>query len=415
MAPAPDRRRAVETLATAARQQGVVAEFGLSSLARVMTDEVALMEQAVTEIGKTLDTRYVSYMEVSPDGTQCVMRAAFGWPSRLVGRLAIDLNDTSQARYTLRAPAPVVIDDFATETRFTPARWLVDRGVVSGMSVVVGVPGTPYGKLGAYSTSRRKFSQDDANFVQAMANVLAQAIRRTRNDRLLAVTVERLHAVATERQELIADLVHAQERERSRIAAEIHDDAVQVMAAVGMRLHTVRRKHGVESEPLDRLEEAVSVATGRLRRLLFQLRLPALDSYGLAAGIRTYLEQLKADTSITYTLADRLPAPPPVAVRAVIYRILQEALANVCKHARASHVTLTLSAGSEGVEVTLDDNGVGLSARTEHGSDAASQHLGITTMKERAAEVGGWCSVEPRHAGGTRVAFSVPMAPLPAI
>lgn len=417
-APSTTRRRPetldepLAALAARERQHAAVAAFGRRALAASEADEPQLIDHAVAIVVETLRATHAGFVQLNPTGETATLRAGSGWPDGLVGRVVVPVTPESQVGYTFSAGEAVVFNDLSRETRFQPSPMLIEHGIVSGISVLVGLPGVSFGKLGVYSSHARNFDGQEANFLEAMANVLAQAIRRARSDADLVSSLTALRAGDIERRKLIAALVQAQEVERGRMAAEIHDDAVQVMAAVGMRLHAFRREMS-PADPdgaLSRLEEAVSVATGRLRRLLVDLRLPALDSDGLAAGIRMYLEQLQAETDLTYRLESSVRSEPPVEIRMVIYRIVQEALANTRKHAAASRVAVLISEVDHGVLVSVDDNGIGVDrqAAREPGYDRG-RHVGITVMRERAAQLGGSCDVLPLGSGGTRVVAWLPL------
>ncbi|MBI2237902.1 MAG: PAS domain-containing protein, partial [Actinobacteria bacterium] len=118
--------------------------------------------------------------------------------------------------------------------------------------------------------------------------------------------------IERERRDLLRRLVGAQEEERRRIAGDIHDDSVQMMTAVGLRLQALRKRETSEEkiEAIDRLEQSVSLAIGRLRHLLFELRPPAIDRDGLAAALRQYLEDVRDEAGIEVHLDDRLVTEP---------------------------------------------------------------------------------------------------------
>lgn len=212
-----------------------------------------------------------------------------------------------------------------------------------------------------------------------------------------------------DRHGLLVKLVKAQEEERQRIANDIHDDSIQVMTAVGMRLHLIERK--VEDaeivNQLVKLEEIVDLSIGRLRHQLFELRPPTLDREGLGAALRVYLDQMEDAGGPPFRLEDRLPVEPPVEIRANLYRIAQEALMNVRKHARASLVTVTVEAKGDGVLVGVVDDGDGFTLESE--GRTGPGHLGLTAMRERAEMAGGWSEVQSEPGKGTTVQFWVPV------
>ncbi len=213
-----------------------------------------------------------------------------------------------------------------------------------------------------------------------------------------------------ERAVLLSRLVAAQEDERRRIAEDIHDDSVQKMTAVGLRLEALRRR-ATDPEQLsmiDRLEESVGLAIGRLRHLLFELRPPAIDREGLAAALRQYLKDVRAESGIQTHLDDRLVSEPPSDTRMLAYRIAQEALTNVRKHAQASRVDVLLQPQDGGLLVRITDDGVGF--EDSEGSDAVPGHLGLSAMRERAQFAGGRLRVLAAPGSGTTVEFWLPVA-----
>jgi GAF domain-containing protein len=117
-------------------------------------------------------------VEILPGGDELRLWAGVGWEEGLVGRATVKAGFESQVGYALLVNEPLIVEDLATETRFRPPPVLHEHGLVSGMSVVIHGRYGPVGVLGAYTRSRRFFSEEDANFMQAVANVLATAIER---------------------------------------------------------------------------------------------------------------------------------------------------------------------------------------------------------------------------------------------
>jgi PAS domain S-box-containing protein len=212
------------------------------------------------------------------------------------------------------------------------------------------------------------------------------------------------------RRRLEALLVHAQESERKRIAWDLHDDSIQVMSAVALRLKAFRRRLTGDAglaDQLDELEEVVGQAIGRLRGLLFELRPLVLDREGLTAALRQYLEVLERD-GISTALETRMSAEPPPETRALLYRLAQEALMNVRKHARAGRVEVHIEERGDGVALRVSDDGAGFSLERQA---IRPGHLGLVAMRERAEVFGGWCRIQSTPGQGTTVDVWVPAMP----
>lgn len=227
---------------------------------------------------------------------------------------------------------------------------------------------------------------------------------RQRRERALQDSLER-------RRRLEALLVDAEESERKRIAWDFHDDSIQVMTAVALRLRAFRRRtagnDALFGAHLDALEEVVEQAIARLRALLFELRPVALDREGLAAALRQYLHTMESE-GIGFSLETQLGVEPPLATRVLLYRLAQEALMNVRKHSGAERVDVRLEERGNGVALRVRDDGEGFEPERQTGG---SGHLGLVAMRERAELFGGWCRIESAPGSGTTVDVWVPAQP----
>ena len=159
-----------------ASQQAAVATLGQLA---VETDDLdALMDEAARLVSETLDCRYGKVLALDADHELLRLRQGVGWQAGVVGTATVDATTNSQAGYTLLSEGPVIVDELDAETRFSGPELLAAHDVTSGISVSIGCIESPWGVLGVHDTRHRQFTDDDANFVQSMANVLASAIGR---------------------------------------------------------------------------------------------------------------------------------------------------------------------------------------------------------------------------------------------
>jgi signal transduction histidine kinase len=205
-------------------------------------------------------------------------------------------------------------------------------------------------------------------------------------------------------------LVAAQEAERRRISEDIHDDTLQVMGAVQLRLEMLLDQVDDDElrEQLRELAEIVAAATSRLRRLTFDLRPPMLREHGLAETLRSSLRELADELGVEWELEERLRSEPGDEPRMILYRIVQEALTNVRKHAGARHVLVSLRELEGGIFLLVRDDGVGVPGAGGATPATVPGHLGLRTMRERAELAGGRCSVSSREGSGTSVEVWIP-------
>ena len=169
-----ERDTAHAVLQRRVRQQAAVVELGARALADASLPD--LERDAARLVAAGLGVEFAKVLLGTPGSGALQLVAGVGWRPGTVGVATVATDATSQAGFTLREGGPVVVDDLATETRFTGPSLLVEHGVRSGISVVIGDAGHPAGVLGAHSASLHRFTDDDVAFVQSVANLLAQAI-----------------------------------------------------------------------------------------------------------------------------------------------------------------------------------------------------------------------------------------------
>ena len=167
---------AAEQLRQRQDHQAVISELILDALGNA--DFSRISQKAATVLATSLGNEFAKVLELLPDGTRLLLRAGVGWREGLVGHATVDAGIDSQAGYTLLSNHPVIVDDLSTELRFRGSPLLVEHGVISGMSTIIQGRDRPWGVLGTHTTARRRFTDDDVRFLQAIADVLALALDR---------------------------------------------------------------------------------------------------------------------------------------------------------------------------------------------------------------------------------------------
>jgi signal transduction histidine kinase len=244
-------------------------------------------------------------------------------------------------------------------------------------------------------------------------------------DRRLLDDIARHAEVAVHAVRLTADLQHSRERlvttreeERRRLRRDLHDGLGPQLATLTLKLDAARNLLPHEPKATDallaELKAETQAAIADIRRLVYALRPPALDELGLVSAIREQAtnyglpqgpegEADHADTVVFSLEAPEQLPPLSAAVEVAAYRIAQEAITNVARHARARTCRIRISLGKE-LQLEIIDDGVGLPLDRHAG-------VGLTSMRERAAELGGSCVIEPIPTGGTRVLVRLPLPP----
>jgi two-component system sensor histidine kinase DegS len=216
----------------------------------------------------------------------------------------------------------------------------------------------------------------------------------------------------TDNKQVVAQVIQAQEDERLRVSRQMHDGPAQTMTNLVLRAEICERLLDIDATraktELSGLKSVVNTTLQDTRRFIFDLRPMILDDLGLEPTLRRYMQQFnekhKIEAGVTISgLNGRLPGQLEVA----IFRIVQEAVTNVAKHAHANKVQVTIEANEDILGVTVEDDGAGFSMDEAKVRDP--KKLGLTTMRQRAEMFGGQVVVDSTPGRGTRVMTSLPV------
>lgn len=253
---------------------------------------------------------------------------------------------------------------------------------------------------------------------RGQGEVFSQADRRLLEDLARHVGVAaRTVSLAADLQRSREQIVISREEERRRLRRDLHDGLGAQLAALIMEAGAARRLVRTDAEAADKalleLREELRAAVAEVRRVVLGLRPPALDELGLTGALRARLARLDQEEPdadgtplrVRFETDQRLP-PLSAATEVAAFRIVEEAVTNVIRHAGAATVIVTLRLDDGALGITVEDDGAGLPAVT------GSAGLGLQSMRERATELGGTCDIGPGPDGrGTRVAVTLPVAP----
>ncbi len=400
--PNPARHRpgepsdAERALRAALEEQRMVAEFGQEALRGVPLDE--LLERSVDIVQEALAVEFSGVLEHLPDQGVLLMRAGRGWPESPEPMRFTDSPGT-QVGAILASGAPLIITDMRAEQRVEFSESTLSLGIRSSIGVRILGPDGPLGIVGALSTRPRTFSDDNIAFLQAIANVLgsAWALDRSTEQRRLAQ----------------AALVLSADRERSRIATDLHDDTVQVMTATLLSLDRLVRStrelgHTDLTSQAQTARETLSRAIDRTRSLMFELRPPLLDSAGLAVAVSELVRVLSEEEGFEGDVEcsiERLPE----AVESLAYQTVAELLSNVRRHARAKHVRVTLESDDGMLRGVVTDDGAGFDVRVALDRRTAPLHLGLDSTAERLRLAGGELEIRSGDGAGTIATLRIPL------
>jgi PAS domain S-box-containing protein len=224
--------------------------------------------------------------------------------------------------------------------------------------------------------------------------------------------VQALESLARSREELrelASASISAREQEQTRIARELHDELAQSMATLKMDIVLIRataagRDDGL-ARRLDRMESQIDTTIASMRRIAADLRPPVLDDLGLRAAVEALVEGFRRGSTKRYVLSlDKLTRDLPPSHATAVFRIIQESLTNVSKHAKASNVEVAVSTDDDGVTVVVRDDGVGFAMDAPRNP----QSYGLLGVRERAYLLGGEARVTSAPDRGTSVEVRLP-------
>ncbi|HET7338116.1 MAG TPA: ATP-binding protein [Candidatus Dormibacteraeota bacterium] len=265
------------------------------------------------------------------------------------------------------------------------------------------------GVVAAYDSRRAEgFSREDAWVLQkaGLAAGLVWQLRYTDAD--LKKTVERLEKVDAARQMLLRNVSTAVEKARKRFAGDLHDDALQKLTAVELQLQRLHNPNGDYAALVTEAQLLLSQTEDALRRLLFEVRPPALEvPGGFTETIRDRVRMLRTMTGAEVELELDLPDDLSLEFRSMLFRQITEAITNVEKHAAATQVRIALKVEDGGVHGIVQDNGRGFVVAER---DRLPGHLGLLALNERALLAGGWNKTQSEPGLGTTIEFWLPLS-----
>ena len=297
---------------------------------------------------------------------------------------------------------PVVIShDKESDPRYMPFESLRGRDFTSMVSVPMETgPGGLVGVLNVHTVDRREFTPRDVELLLVIGRLIAGALHQARLHRQL-VARERAH------ENFVEQVIEAQELERRRLAGDIHDGISQRLVTLSYRLDAAARAVDQETvaEQLAAARELVALTLQEARAAISGLRPPVLDDLGLSGGLASLarsIPRIPIDVDLAETRV-------PDHIELALYRIAQECLQNVVKHAEADRARLTFSVGEGVARLEIVDDGKGFDT-FEHplGGDEMGGY-GLLSMAERAEIVGGRLHIRSRPGAGTTVTASIPL------
>lgn len=358
-----------------------------------MSTSDSASEKVALDLHDLYENAPCGYHSVGPDWTVLRMnRTELSW-----------LGFTQQELVGKRKFAELVSAPFYSEYQHAIEALIAGRDVAEIEVELVRKDGSMFDaflRIAAVRNSQGMFLHTRATVIDITARKRADAEARLHAEQLRAISQR---------------VVEIQETERRSLAAELHDRLGQDLAAINLNLHLIKDQlsAGSRTKVGPRLDDSIALvdrAVEVVRDVAGTLRPLALDAYGLAVTLQSYGEQFAGRTGIDVTIAAKPPIPRlQQDAEMALFRISQEALTNVLKHAKATAVRVTLGVDADSVSLTIADDGCGFDVQSR--LNQVSQGLGLLIMQERLRAVAGSLRIESQPGAGTLVLARVRRVP----
>lgn len=342
------------------------------------------------------------------DGSGLRLAAQIGLPTGFQIEERLNTGMGCVCEQVLREVRPHVGSDLELLCCCPATLLLTGTGLVCHACVPLVAGRRVVGVVNVASAEARQFEREEINVLDAIGRQVGMAVENAR-------LWEEVKSREVRLGQLLSQAIGAQEAERKRVARELHDEAGQLATTLSLGLRTMEQIQELPETARNSLADLKDLAKRLLdgiRRLAVGLRPDALDQLGLVGAIegavREFGKRAGLRTDFEATGLDGVRAPSEVEI--AMYRVVQEALANVRKHAGASHVDVLLERRDGAIVAVVEDDGVGFDVAAVRGEgDAGGAHLGLFGMQERATLVNGRLTVESQPGRGTTVFVEIPL------
>ena len=397
-------RRARAEAETAIERLRAIQSITESALARLALDD--LLSELLARLRKALGGDFACVQLVNEAHDSLDIRAADGVALDLVAPVRVPIGQAVAGRIAADGRPRIAHDLSTTDVSRIEGLPHELRALLQGsmLGTPLQVEGRVIGVVSVASARSRRFTEEDLRLLQVVADRAAPAIERGR-------LMETVRAGREQLQALSRRLLTAQEEERRRLAVELHDELGQVLTAVKINLGSLARESGGPAAPAHLRDATASVdrAMERVRDLALDLRPSLLDDLGLGAAVRSHADKFARTTPVEAHLS--IDAVPRLSsgLEIACFRVAQEALTNVARHAKARNVWVDLHLDTEALDLRVRDDGIGFDVNLARGRAISGASMGLLGMQERVSLAGGHYELSTRPEGGTEVRARFPL------
>jgi signal transduction histidine kinase len=404
-------------------QQSAIIHLGQLAQSDIALAE--LMQQAAALLAQMLAVDYISIWELDAHQKYLVLQAGAGWNEGSSENVRKPLEPNSLESLTLTSQYPITSENLREELRFNISNFALEYGLMSCVSVLIGTLEKPFGLIQVFARQPQFFPQEYGVFLQSAATILGLAIARERavtdlmaENRDLQKQLAKARSVTSsghfewDSYEIKNRLSESREKERIRLAQELHDVPIQDLYGL---IYQVDELKDYVTDPeggriLDEHNQMLNQVVNSLRTICRELRPPSLSPFGLEVAIRDHVEKLH-DQSPDLTVHLQLMHDQQILsdnLRLSLFRIYQQAINNVVRHAEATEVHVRFGWDQEMIILEVEDNGKGFEVPKSWVELVRRDHFGLVGLAERVESIGGRLEVLSTLGDGTLVRAIVP-------
>jgi PAS domain S-box-containing protein len=411
-----ERKRMAETLWQTSRALKAITECR-QALIRA-TNEIELLNEVcriIVEVGG-YRMAWVGYAE--EDACKSVRAVAqTGFDEGYVEKLNLTWANKERGRgptgKAIRSGKPSICRNTLNDPDIAPWRAEARKRNFQSLLALPLIGYTSFGALTIYAAEPNAFDDEEINLLLGLANDLAYGIMALRGRAEQQRAEEALKDSEHELRLLTTRILSIQEEERRRVARELHDELGQALTVLKINLVAIEDKLAPDQQPLkancEHMLSYIDTVIENVRRLSWDLSPSSLEDLGLSAALGYLVDETCRNHNMqSAVVMDEIDHLFPPEIQINIYRIFQESLTNVVKHARASLVSVDVKRQDGQVSFMIQDNGRGFNLGQAMSGKAATRSLGLTAMNERVLMAHGALQISSRRGRGTTIAFTIP-------
>ena len=400
--------------------QAAVVYLGQLALSDLVTANFAA--QAALIATQVLQVEYCLFWEFKEDHRSLLLMAGTGEIGNLPMFTSVPLNANSLEETALASVDPVVVENFNQDSEYSLLTLIAAPGVESAVSVRIGTLEKPYGIMQVFSTRRQFYAQDDIHFLQSAANLVGMVIRQELCQQepvfdpgkpgIKISSGVRSVYLDWDRQEIKNRLVESQERERLRLTQDLHDAPIQDLYGMIYQLDDLRDavKDPQGEKILEECNHTLHRVVNSLRTICRELRPPSLSPFGLEVAIRDHVEKFRDQNPDIQVHLDLMQDRQVLSdsMRLTLFRIYQQAINNVARHAQASDVHSRFRWDEKTIILEVEDNGAGFEVPEHRVELPREEHFGLLGIAERIESIRGKLEIISSLGNGTLVRAVAP-------